>query len=148
MSSTNTNAVALPDLNSFFRNQGKPAGYEPTDAEIEIAKAILVPVTKELVMRQFAPPKEAIGFGTRTNKVTQDVIRTIEYPDGSFKPYEPPMLQTTDGYQEVIAPGTAKTVTNKITGAPAKGYVAGGSIYDGTGSPSSIRKLLVAEKTY
>lgn len=132
MSNTNTNAPALPDLDAFFLNQGKPIGYEPTDIEIEIAKSILVPVTKELMMRKFAPPEEAVGLGTRTNPVTRDVMRTIEFPDGSFKPYEAQMLQTTDGYQELVAPGTVRAVTNVDTGAPAKGYVASGSFYAGS----------------
>ena len=126
-----SNRAILPDLDSFFLNQGKPIGYDPSDAEIEMAKAILVPVTKELMMRQFAPPQGAERLGTRTNEVTRDVLRTVEYPDGSFKPYEVPMLQTKDGYQEMVAPGTAKTVTNIITGKPAQGYVASGSFYGG-----------------
>lgn len=130
MSETNTNRQALPDFDSFFKNQGKPIGYDPTDAEMELAKAVLVPVTKELVMRQFAPPEGAVKLGTRTNEMTKDVLRTIEYPDGSFKPYEVPQLQTTEGYQEMFAPGTARTITNVDTGAPAKGYVTRGSIYD------------------
>lgn len=129
MSDTNTNTATLPDFNAFFKNQGKPIGYVPTDAEMELAKAVLVPVTKELVMRQFAPPEGAAKLGTRTNEITKDVLRTIEYPDGSFKPYEVPQLQTTDGYQEMFAPGTARTITNVTTGAPARGYVASGSIY-------------------
>ena len=131
MSDTNTNRVALPDFDSFFKNQGKPIGYDPTDAEMELARAVLVPVTKELIMRQFAPPEGAVKLGTRTNEMTKDVLRTIEYPDGSFKPYEVPMLQTTDGYQELVAPGTSRGVTNVITSAPAKGYVASGSFYGG-----------------
>lgn len=129
MSDTNTNTATLPDFNAFFKNQGKPIGYEPTDAEMELARAVLVPVTKELMMRQFAPPEGAIDLGARTNKVTKDVLRTIEYPDGSFKTYEVPMLQTTDGYQELVAPGTSRGVTNILSGAEAKGYVAGGSVY-------------------
>lgn len=132
MAETNTNRQALPDFDAFFKNQGKPIGYVPTDAEMELAKAVLVPVTKELVMRQFSPPEEAVGLGTRTNPVTRDVLRTIEYPDGSFKPYEAQMLQTTDGYQELVAPGTVRAVTNINTGAPAKGYVASGSFYAGS----------------
>ena len=126
-----TNRATLPDLDSFFLNQGKPVGYDPSDAEIEMAKAILVPVTKELMMRQFAPPQGAERLGARTNEVTRDVLRTVEYPDGSFKPYEVPMLQTTDGYQELVAPGTTRGVTNIDTSAAAKGYVASGSFYGG-----------------
>jgi hypothetical protein len=131
MSETNTNRQALPDFDSFFKNQGKPIGYDPTDAEMELARAVLVPVTKELIMRQFAPPQGAERLGTRTNEVTRDVLRTVEYPDGSFKPYEVPMLQTTDGYQELVAPGTTRGVTNIDTSAAAKGYVASGNFYGG-----------------
>lgn len=129
-----TNKATLPDLDSFFLNQGKPVGYDPSDAEIEMAKAILVPVTKELMMRQFAPPQGAERLGARTNEVTRDVLRTVEYSDGSFKPYEVPMLQTTDGYQELVAPGTTRGVANIDTSAAAKGYVASGSFY-GMGQP-------------
>lgn len=127
MAETNTNAQILPDLDAYFRNQGKPAGYQPEDWEIDLAISILKPVTKELMMRQFAPKEGAEKLGTRTNEVTKDVLRTIEYPDGTFKPYETPMIQTTEGYQELVAPGTTRSITNIDTGQIPKGYVAAGS---------------------
>jgi hypothetical protein len=126
MSDTNTNNPSLPDFDSFFKNQGKPIGYDPTDAEMDLARAVLVPVTKELVMRQFAPKEGAEKLGTRTNEVTQDVLRTIEYPDGTFKPYEAQIIQTTGGFEELVGPGTTRAVTNRDTGQQPKGYVASG----------------------
>jgi hypothetical protein len=126
MAETNTNRQMLPDLDSYFRNQGKPPGYQPEDWEIDLAISILKPVTKELMMRQFAPKEGAEKLGTRTNEVTQDVLRTIEYPDGTFKPYEAQVIQTTDGYEELIAPGTSRPITNQVTQRQPKGYVASG----------------------
>ena len=126
MAETNTNRPALPDLDSYFRNQGKPVGYQPEDWEVEMAISILKPVTKELIMRQFAPKEGAEKLGTRTNEVTQDVLRTIEYPDGTFKPYEAQIIQTTGGFEELVGPGTTRAVTNRDTGQQPKGYVASG----------------------
>jgi hypothetical protein len=134
MSDTNKNNPSLPDFDSFFKNQGKPIGYDPTDAEMELARAVLVPVTKELIMRQFAPKEGAEKLGTRTNEVTQDVLRTIEYPDGTFKPYEAQIIQTTGGFEELVGPGTTRAVTNRDTGQQPKGYVASGNFY-GMGQP-------------
>jgi hypothetical protein len=126
MAETNTNRPALPDLDSYFRNQGKRVGYQPEDWEVEMAISILKPVTKELIMRQFAPKEGAEKLGTRTNEVTQDVLRTIEYPDGTFKPYEAQIIQTTGGFEELVGPGTTRAVTNRDTGQQPKGYVASG----------------------
>jgi hypothetical protein len=126
MAETNTNRPALPDLDSYFRNQGKRVGYQPEDWEIELAVSILKPVTKELMMRQFAPKEGAEKLGTRTNEVTSDVLRTIEYPDGTFKPYEAQIIQTTGGFEELVGPGTTRAVTNRDTGQQPKGYVASG----------------------
>jgi hypothetical protein len=134
MAETNTNRPALPDLDSYFRNQGKPVGYQPEDWEVEMAISILKPVTKELIMRQFAPKEGAEKLGTRTNEVTQDVLRTIEYPDGTFKPYEAQIIQTTGGFEELVGPGTTRAVTNRDTGQQPKGYVASGNFY-GMGQP-------------
>jgi hypothetical protein len=91
-----------------------------------MAISILKPVTKELIMRQFAPKEGAEKLGTRTNEVTQDVLRTIEYPDGTFKPYEAQIIQTTGGFEELVGPGTTRAVTNRDTGQQPKGYVASG----------------------
>ena len=77
-------------------------------------------------MRQFAPKEGAEKLGTRTNEVTQDVLRTIEYPDGTFKPYEAQIIQTTGGFEELVGPGTTRAVTNRDTGQQPKGYVASG----------------------
>jgi hypothetical protein len=126
MSDTNTNNPSLPDFDSFFKNQGKPIGYDPTDAEMDLARAVLVPVTKELIMRQFAPKEGAEKLGTRTNEVTSDVLRTIEYPDGTFKPYEAQVIQTTGGFEELVGPGTTRAITNRDTGRQPQGYVASG----------------------
>jgi hypothetical protein len=126
MSDTNTNNPSLPDFDSFFKNQGKPIGYDPTDAEMDLARAVLVPVTKELIMRQFAPKEGAEKLGTRTNEVTSDVLRTIEYPDGTFKPYEAQIIQTTGGFEELVGPGTTRAITNRDTGRQPQGYVASG----------------------
>jgi hypothetical protein len=136
MAETNTNAQILPDLDAYFRNQGKPAGYQPEDWEIDLAISILKPVTKELMMRQFAPKEGAEKLGTRTNEVTQDVLRTIEYPDGTFKPYETPVIQTTDGFQEIVAPGATRAITNIDTGQVPKGYVAAGGGWMGGQQPT------------
>ena len=137
MSDTNTNRASLPDFDSFFKNQGKPIGYDPTDAEMELARAVLVPVTKELIMRQFAPKEGAERLGTRTNEVTQDVLRTIEYPDGTFKPYEAQIIQTTGGFEELIGPGTTRAITNRDTGKQPQGYVAAGGGW-GMGSQPTV----------
>jgi hypothetical protein len=66
--------------------------------------------------------------------VTSDVLRTIEYPDGTFKPYEAQIIQTTGGFEELVGPGTTRAVTNRDTGQQPKGYVASGNFY-GMGQP-------------
>lgn len=124
MSDTNINSISLPDLDMYFKAKGKPAGYAPKDWEIEQALSVLKTVETDILKGHFSPKKEADKLGTRTNPVTQDVLRTIEYGDGSFKPYDVPTIQTTDGFQEVYQPGTTRGLTNAVTSAPALGYAA------------------------
>jgi hypothetical protein len=108
----------------YFRSKGKAEGYEPKDWEIEQALSVLKTVETDILKNHFSPKKEADKLGTRTNPVTQDVLRTIEYGDGSFKPYDVPTIQTTDGFQEVYQPGTTRGLTNAVTSAPALGYAS------------------------
>lgn len=124
MSDTNTNSIRLPDLDAYFRAKGKEPGYAPKDWEIEHALSVIKSVETDLLKRFYEPKKGADTLGTRTNPVTQDVLRTIEYGDGSFKPYDVPTIQTTDGFQEVYQPGTTRGLTNAATGAAALGYAA------------------------
>jgi hypothetical protein len=135
MSDTNTNNPSLPDFDSFFKNQGKPIGYDPTDAEMDLARAVLVPVTKELMMRQFAQPTNIQSAGTLTNEATGDVYAVAKDGAGRISQFiKPEVIQTTGGFEYISGPGQTRPFINRETGEQPKGYAASGNFY-GMGQP-------------
>lgn len=127
-----TNNAVIPDLDAFFLNQGKQIGYDPTDAEIALATAVLKPVLTKKYMQMYGleAPTNVTTYNTATNEVTGSVYEVGRNAQGQImERIRPEMLNTTEGYQVVVGPGETRNAMNVDTGNQPKGYVAGGSIY-------------------
>lgn len=132
-----TNKAIMPDLDAFFLNQGKGIGYDPTDAEIALATAVLKPVLTKKYMQMYGleAPTNVTTYNTATNEVTGSVYEVGRNAKGQImERIRPETIQTTEGFQYIVGPGQTRSYINRDTGNTPKGYVGAGNIYSQTQS--------------
>ena len=128
-----TNSKYLLTEDDIFMMQGRTNGFRPSDEQLKAARdmAKTMNLEKLRAMGESLNPTNIATYNTATNEVTGRVYEVGRDSRGRIvERLDPDVRQTTDGFQQVFAPGVMSDYMNKQRGDTPKGYAAGGSLYD------------------
>jgi len=128
-----TNSKYLLTEDDIFMMQGRTNGFRPSDEQLKAARDMAKTMNMEKLraMGESLNPTNIATYNTATNEVTGRVYEVGRDSRGRIvERLDPDVRQTTDGFQQVFAPGVMSDYMNKQRGDTPKGYAAGGSLYD------------------
>ena len=128
-----TNSKYLLTEDDIFMMQGRTNGFRPSDEQLKAARDMAKTMNMEKLraMGESLNPTNTATYNTATNEVTGRVYEVGRDSRGRIvERLDPDVRQTTDGFQQVFAPGVMSDYMNRQRGDTPKGYAAGGSLYD------------------
>jgi hypothetical protein len=126
-----TNKILLTE-DDIFMMEGRTNGFVPSDEQLKSARATAKAMNMEKMraMGESLNPTNIATYNTATNEVTGRVYEVGRDSRGRIvERLEPDVRQTTDGFQQVFAPGVMSDYMNMERGNTPKGYAASDSFY-------------------
>lgn len=127
-----TNKILLTE-DDIFMMEGRTNGFSPSDDQLKSARATAKAMNMEKMraMGDALNPTNIATYNTATNEVTGRVYEVGRDSRGRIvERLDPDVRQTTDGFQQVFAPGVMSDYMNRERGDTPKGYAAADSFYN------------------